>query len=213
MSNPPRSLDFVGYPLRHSCATGRAFRNSIHWGHACGRFDRVRADPTADRQCCRNGGSGSSGQSAHSLTVLLAPFPRADGQERHVEQRPRPPGEVLPPPIILPRPLPARAGSPEARRATPGASTPALPRVPPSEGPQEPVTPTQEAPTAPPPTVPAEVPPAPPSLPVLPPELLRREEITAESPVRPIPLGLAPPFEAPRGYGLHRLGEQPMKVW
>jgi len=36
----------------------------------------------------------------------------------------------------------------------------------------------------------------------MPPELLRREEITAESPLRPIPLGLAPPFEAPRGYGL-----------
>ena len=136
------------------------------------------------------------------LLVLLAPLAGANGQDRPSEPQPRQPGQVLPPPVIVPTPLPPPPGLLRREEPRPESLSTPLPQVPPDEASQEPVAPTQEAPTAPPPTVPAEVPPPPPSLPVVSPELLRREEITAESPLRPIPLGLAPPFEAPRGYGL-----------
>ncbi len=74
--------------------------------------------------------------------------------------------------------------------------------MPSPEGPQEPVAPTQEVPTGPPPAVPPEVPPPPTEFQPPPPSLqfplLPSVELgpaTPETPLKPIPLGLAPPFQ------------------
>ncbi len=125
------------------------------------------------------------------LFLTLSPGP-ADAQQPPTGPQPKPPGEVLPPPIILPIPPPSPSGLPKQEE----------PRVPSYETPQEPVAPTQEAPTGPPPAVPPEVPrpptefqPPPPSVqfPLLPPVELG--PATPETPLKPIPLGLAPPFQ------------------